>query len=189
MAPRTLIGVLQPTVPTQIPLPVMHSLNRNKKQGYWAGPKASKNGMKPGKDNISKDLTDKQGLTRNVREERRSIKSNVWLRHQSRQGYGHEGEAGGELSEIGDEAGHDLLNEKEKRRRRRRGASLLPEPGCLATYIGYVSRMFNLSMLPHYKEFWEKLSNIRIRRKANRDAIVIVLRLRGSYERASSYDG
>src|SRR6266576_3596641 len=74
MAPRTSIGVLQPTIPTQIPLPVMHPLNRNKKQGYWAGPKASKNGMKPGKDNISKELTDKQGLTRNVKEERRSIK-------------------------------------------------------------------------------------------------------------------
>jgi hypothetical protein len=39
------------------------------------------------------------------------------------------------------------------------GASLLPEPGCLATHIDYVSRMFNLSMLgvvstpPHYKGF------------------------------------
>jgi hypothetical protein len=28
-----------------------------------------------------------------------------------------------------------------RRRRRRGGASLLPELGCLATYIGYVSRM------------------------------------------------
>ena len=115
--------------------------------------------MKPGKDSISKELTDKQDVTRNVKEERRSIKSNIWLRHRSRQGYGHEEEAGGELSEIGDEAGHDLSIEKEKRRRRRRGASLLPEPSCLATHIDYVSRMFNLSMLgvvstpPHYKGF------------------------------------
>jgi hypothetical protein len=46
-------------------------------------------------------------------EESKSIKPNVRLRHRSRQGYGHGGEAGDELSEIGDEADMTFLNEKE----------------------------------------------------------------------------
>jgi hypothetical protein len=118
-----------------VPLPVTHPLNRNKAKA----------------------------TTRNVREEG-GIIPDFRLRHQSRQGYEHEGEAGDEPSEIGDEGGHDLSNEKKEKEKK--GRCFPPTRAGLSSYLYKLCITYvNLSMLglrlgvvsipSHYKGFGE----------------------------------
>ena|SRR5271170_2022669 len=44
---------------TQTPLPATHPLNRNKKARLLGSPQSTKDGTKPGKDNVSKEPMDK----------------------------------------------------------------------------------------------------------------------------------
>ena len=57
--PRSRLRLLELAFFNQIPLPTTNPLNRNKRARLLGSPQSTKDGTKPGKDNVNKERMDK----------------------------------------------------------------------------------------------------------------------------------